>query len=326
LPESAPVHDRAVTEDLVAVCVCTYNRPRQLARLLDSLLKLARPAATMFVIVDNDSGTPETRDPVRKFREQCGAPVEYVVEARPGISAARNAGFAAARRAGARMLAMLDDDEWATSDWLMKLLETRNATGAGVVGGPVYPVFTAQKQKSGKYEKLWSVQKGSLNGRLYVYCTCNCLVDLSAAAFLGDHPFPEQFGLTGGEDAVFFRRLHFAGVVMAWSDEAVLFEEIREDRATFGWLRRRWYRHGNAGVRCERAAPDPRGLSPLLRTALLCARLPVYPLVNRKAFDAPLIWMLEAEKVRGRIACHLGMVLEEYGRPGKPRRAGQASR
>jgi succinoglycan biosynthesis protein ExoM len=295
-----------------------------LARLLDSLLKLVRPAATMFVIVDNDGANPEAHGPVRRFREQCGAPVEYVVEASPGISAARNAAFAAARVAGARMLAMLDDDEWATPNWLMTLLETRDAAGAGVVGGPVHPVFTAQNQKPGKYEKLWSVQKGSLNGRLYVYCTCNCLVDLSAAAVLGDHPFPEEFGLTGGEDAVFFRRLLFAGVVMAWSDEAVLFEEIPEERATFAWLRRRWYRHGNAGVRCERAAPDPRGLSPLLRTAILCARLPVYPLVNRRALDAPLIWVLEAEKIRGRIACHLGMVLEEYRRSGERFPAGNA--
>ena len=300
--------------DLVAVCVCTYRRTRQLSRLLDSFLQLTRPAATIFVIVDNDGCNPRTAALVLKFRDSCGSRVEYVTEPGLGISAARNAALATARIAGATAVAMLDDDEWPSPDWLAKMLETRNATGADVIGGPVRPVFTGRKRPPEKYERLWSVQRGLLNGRLHVYCTCNCLIQVSAAKLLGDRPFPDEFGLTGGEDVVFFRRLHFAGVKMAWCDEAVVFEEFAEDRATLAWMRRRWYRHGNAGVRCERASPNPVGLSPLAKTALLCVRLPVYPLFNRAALRMPVLWMLEAEKVRGRIASHLGMVHLDYRR------------
>lgn len=296
----------------VAVCICTRERWHQLNRLLATLADLPRPAGTLFIIVNSGDRDPRTEAAVANFRKACGARVDYVAETRVGISAARNAALAAARAAGAKIVAMLDDDEWPSPDWLTKLIETRRATGAAVVGGPVQPVFASRLVRLRKYEKLWSVQRGSLNGRLYVYCTCNCLFDLAAADVLGGTPFPDEFGLTGGEDAVFFRRLSFAGVAMAWSEEAVVFEDVPEERASFAWMRRRWYRHGNVGVQCEKVAPDPAGLSPLFKTILLCGRLPVYPLFNRSTLRAPLLWILECERIRGRIASHIGRIRPNY--------------
>ena len=299
----------------VTVCVCTFRRPRQLSRLLSSLLGVALPASSGFVIVDNDGENPEIETLVAGFRTAVGVPVEYLVERGRGISSARNAAVAAARRAGAGAIAMLDDDEWPSPDWLLNLIATQEATGAMVVGGPVQPVFDANSHVPKKFEELWSVREGRLNGKLYVYCTCNCLIDLQAIAFLGEDPFPEAFGLSGGEDAVFFRRLFFAGCRMAWAAEALVFEEIPAERATLGWMRRRWYRHGNVGVRCEQTAPGARDLSSLLKTVLLCVRYPFYPLLSRSPIRDPFLWILEAERLRGRIAAHFGLGSEEYGRP-----------
>jgi len=298
----------------VAVCVCTYRRPRQLGRLLDSFRFMARPPLTSFVIVDNDGDDPEVRKKIHAFRSECGSRVEYLVERKPGISAARNAAFAVARSLGAQAVAMLDDDERVSPLWLSSLLEARNNSGAAIVGGPVHPILPDSKRRFAKYARLWSVPKVLLHGRPYVYCTCNFLIELSAAATLGDEPFVREFGSTGGEDAVFFRRLFFAGVEMAWSEEAVLFEEISEARASVGWLRRRWYRMGNVGLRCERAAPDPEALSPLLKTILLSLRLLVLPVYNFEVLGSPLLWLLEADRIRGRLASHLGIVFHEYGR------------
>ena len=303
--------------DSVAVCVCTRDRPVQLQRLLESFCSLQRPVGTMFVIIENGSGDARTKELVAEFRARCGSKVEYEIEPRPGISAARNTAIAVARKSGASIAAMLDDDEWPCPGWLLALLEMRARTGASIIGGPVRPVFKRHKRHLRKYEMLWSVQKGSLRGRLHVYCTCNCLLDLAAIAFLGGESFPEEFGLTGGEDVVFFRRLHFAGVSMAWADEAIVFEEVPEERASLAWIRRRWYRHGNTGVRCELAAPDPEGPSPALKTVLLCMRLPFYPLFSRRVWRAPWIWLFEAEKIRGRIASHLGHIRADYDAPPK---------
>lgn len=298
----------------IAVCVCSYRRPAQLARLLQKLATLPRPPRTMFVIVDNEGGSSQTDKLVRGFRESCAAPVISVVEPEPGLSAARNAAFRAARGAGADAVALLDDDEWPADQWLTKLAETGLRTGAAVVGGPVYPVFDVGEAPPERYQTLWSVPKGRLRGLTHVYCTCNCLIDLGVVGFMGDEPFSSAFGFTGGEDVVFFRRLHAARIGMAWAEEAVVFEEISGERATFGWLRRRWYRLGNIGVRCERAAPVSGDMPPLVKSILLTLRLTIYPFLDRRVLTAPLLWLLEGERVRGRLASHAGFTVVQYGR------------
>ena len=300
----------------IAVCVCTYRRPVQLTRLLKALAEMARPANTKFIIVDNDGSDPQTENLVRDFQNACRAPVTYAVEPEPGLAAARNAAFKAARGAGISTVALLDDDEWPSEQWLTKLIDMRRETGAAVIGGPVSPVFEAGKAPSAKYQSLWSVQQGRLGGFTHVYCTCNCLIDLWAVAFLGDEPFSSAFRFTGGEDVVFFRRLHAAGIKMAWSEKAIVFEGVSGERATLGWLRRRWYRLGNIGVRCERAAPVRGDMPALAKTMLLVLRLLVYPLFDRRVFTAPLLWLLEGERVCGRLASHAGFTVIQYGREG----------
>lgn len=303
----------------IAVCVCTYQRPLQLARLFKALAETERPVDTTFVIVDNDGSDPQTRILVSDFQDACGAPVTYVVEKEPGLSAPRNAAFKAARAAGASTVALLDDDEWPSKHWLTDLIVTQRESGAAVVGGPVEPVFEAGEAPSARYQPLWYVQKGQLRGLTHVYCTCNALIDLGAVAFLGNEPFSSAFRFTGGEDVVFFRRLHAAGIPMAWAEDATVFEGISGDRTTLAWLRRRWYRLGNIGVRCEQAAPVHGDLPTLLKSILLALRLPIYPLIDRRVFTAPLVWLLEAERVLGRLASHAGLTVVQYGRKGAER-------
>lgn len=300
----------------VVVCVCTYRRPLQLSRLLDSLSRIVRHPSTTFLVADNDGSDLDIERRVNEFRRTSGARVEYVIERTPGIAAARNAAFATAASLGADVVAMLDDDEWASPDWLTKLLQARENSGAAIVGGPVHPVFATSRPELAGYEWLWSIRKDYRDGRIYVSCTCNCLIDVSAVvSILGSRPFPVEFGLTGGEDAVFFRRLHNAGIKMTWAEEALLFEEVPDERARFAWIGQRWYRQGNVGVACERAARAPGQLSPWLKSMLLFGRLPVYPLFQRAAFGLPRLWLLEYERLRGRLAAHLGVAFEEYARP-----------
>jgi succinoglycan biosynthesis protein ExoM len=300
--------------EIIAVCVCTFRRPAQLARLLRALSEMHCPLRTVFVIVDNDGNDAETQDVVRAFERSSDAAVSFVIESEPGLSAARNRALKEARATGARAVAFLDDDEWPSPQWLNKLIEIWSATGAAAIGGPVLPVFEKGSEPPEKYQALWAVRKGRLGGRTHVYCTCNCFIDLAALASFGDEAFSADFAFTGGEDVVLFRRLHAAGTRMAWSDEAIVFEQVSAERASFGWLRRRWYRLGNIGVKCERAAPVGEVIPPLAKSLLLAARLPFYPLFNGRVLTRPRLWLLEAERIRGRLAYHAGVVVMQYSR------------
>lgn len=303
---------------MIAVSVCTYKRPSGLQRLLDAFTELRLPEPVCFIIVDNDGNDPIISFIIKQFTEKIPAHVELVVEREPGISAARNAAFAAARRSGATWLAMLDDDEWPPAHWLEALVSRAAATDAKVIGGPVRPVFPADRPDLARHARFWSVEREYLGDKPFVFCTCNFLIELAATDPLGDQPFDPEFGITGGGDTVFFRSLYNLGVPMDWSEEAWISEEIPASRASVKWLRQRRYRAGNVAYRWEGEFAVAGDIDRRVKNLLLLAALPFYPLRSREKSDRMLAWRLEFEKVAGRFAAQFGRDYAEYSRPPSP--------
>jgi glycosyltransferase involved in cell wall biosynthesis len=301
----------------LAVGLCTYKRRTSLERTLAHVAIAAKAldSPPCVIVVDNDGQDPEVRQSVERFATESGLAVHYLVEPKPGISAARNAIFDQAETLRVRFVAMIDDDEWPSREWLAALLAEQAATSASVVGGPVRPVFPANSAGLQRYARFWSVDRQYLQGKPFVFCTCNFLIDMQAVAGMPRPLFDEEFGLSGGGDTVFFRSLFFAGHPMAWTDVAYVHEEVPPARASFAWMRQRRYRVGNHAVRWE--SIESRGRS-LAKTIGLAARLPIYPLLRREP-EMPFVgWLFEYDKLRGRMASHLGDVFVEYGRASAP--------
>jgi succinoglycan biosynthesis protein ExoM len=298
----------------IAVVVCTYKRPRGLARVLEALdaAALGAPLPVTCVVVDNDGGDPEVGHVVESARARVAYSIVHVVERTPGISAARNRAIAETDRLGATYVAMLDDDEWPTPGWLAALVASQRKTGAAVVGGPVAPEFPGEQGHLTRYARYWSVLPQVLEGKPFVFCSCNFLVHVPQLADVPRPLFLEEFGLTGGGDTAFFRGLFYRHKAMAWADDALLYEEVPKSRASLEWMRFRKYRVGNHAVRWESLTKSrPKVLA---KTLGLCVRLPIYPLFRREP-ESPLVgWRLELEKVRGRVSAHLGRDVVEYAR------------
>ena len=308
----------------VVVAVCTYRRLNSLLRTLEHVGRAFREAdlPARIVVVDNDGQDAAVEPALRTLADRLRFELHYRIETTPGISAARNAAFAEADRLGVRFVAMLDDDEWPDPEWLAELLRVQSESEAAVVGGPVSPVFPQDRQELGRYASFWAVQHQNLRGRTLVFCTCNFLIDMERLRGRPRPLFDDAFGLSGGGDTVFFRALHADGFQMAWAPLAVVQEEVPHSRASLKWLCQRRYRSGNHAVRWE--AVDGSRARVLLKTMGLVARLPVYPLLRREP-EAPFVgWLLESQKVCGRIAGHFGSVFVEYGRPGSAGSAGKA--
>ena len=296
----------------LGVAVCTYRRPEGLARLLaalpDGFGGVAE--APLVIVVDNDGSDPRVAAAVAAS----ALDVHLVVEPHPGISAARNRAFAAAEAAGVAVLALIDDDEWPEPGWLAALLARRAATGAAVVGGAVEPCFPPGAAKLARWRRFWSVRPQTRAGRPFVHATSNVLIDLAALDGLARPLFDEAHGLSGGGDLVFFSRLFARGVAMAWAEGAVVREEVPAERASLAWLARRRRRVGNHMVMDEERRLGR--LRPMLKTAGLLARVPVYPLLGREPEAWLLGWRMEAVKLGGRIAAHRGRRTYEYARDG----------
>lgn len=305
---------KAEASDTWALGLATYRRPEGLERAIVHAGRAARLAgiAPLLIVVDNDGADPAVAERAHAAAAAAGLALDCTVEPRPGIAAARNAIFARAEARGVRFLAMLDDDEWPREGWLAALAHRQAETGAHVVGGPVVPVFPPAMAALNRIARFWSVQPQVLDGRPFVFCTCNFLVDLAA---IRAHPrplFDDRFGLSGGGDTVFFRDLFRAGHPMAWAAEAIVEEEVPPQRASVLWMRTRRFRTGNHAVNWE--SRDRGRWRPLLKTIALTVRLAIYPLLGREPEARALGWLFELDKVLGRWNAHRGVLHMEYAR------------
>ena len=241
-----------------AVCICTFRRPDDLALTLRSLaaqvLVSMTPGNVAIIVVDND--------PERSASEVCSGnghavpfALHYVHEPQRGLSNARNCALDAAAASGARFVAFIDDDQMADPVWLENLHFRLNESGADAAIGPVWPVFAkvppAYMIEGGFFAKSLPRSSGFTEDGY----TGNSLLD-RASEIAHDLRFDPRCNETGGEDTLFFNALVNRGGRIAWAQRSVVWESIPQNRASLGWLARRWYRTGT--VEAQLGAHDAR--------------------------------------------------------------------
>jgi glycosyltransferase involved in cell wall biosynthesis len=120
----------------VVICAYTDRRWGDLAEAVASVRAQTVPAFEVVVSVDHN---PALRERVRRH-----LPDVVVVDnqQRQGLSGARNAGVAAA---GGEVVAFLDDDATAASDWLERLAAGYAAPDVLGVGGAIEPAWSTNR-------------------------------------------------------------------------------------------------------------------------------------------------------------------------------------
>ncbi len=111
---------------MVSIVVCSYNGARTLRECLSSLRNLNYPSYEVILI--DDGSKDNTQELLREFRG-----VRNIVQVNKGLSAARNAGIAAAQ---GEVIAFTDADCMADRDWLYFLVSTLLSGDFAAVGGP----------------------------------------------------------------------------------------------------------------------------------------------------------------------------------------------
>jgi hypothetical protein len=134
-------------------------------------------------------------------------------------------------------------------------------------------------------------------------------------------PFDPQFGLTGGEDNVFFNHLQHGGARMTWCREAVVFETVPSSRANLLWTLKRAFRYGIIGPRVRSCSALDLGkvmraayeIVRLSCAALMCASVGIAS--PRYAVKAMLYLVDDLQLIAlrlGNMACYAGLRYEEY--------------
>jgi glycosyltransferase involved in cell wall biosynthesis len=238
--------DRA--EIPISVVVCTRDRPDSLRRALRTLHQVEYGAYEVLV-VDNAPSNSATRECVDEFAAT-DPHVRYTVEARAGLSRARNTGLSAAQY---DWVAFTDDDVLVDPWWLRGIERgIRRGAEIGCVTGLVPPAsLIAPSQRyfeerfswtSSLAPRVYDLDKRRGDDALYPYGTG---IFGTGANFAVDRPLVERMGgfdtalglgsSTGsGEDSDMFLCVLLAGRAIAYESSAVTWHVHRSEPGALG--------------------------------------------------------------------------------------------
>ncbi len=228
----------------VLVAIATYQRPEGLTRVLDGVARLAVADAWRVeaLIVDN-APDGSARAQVAERAETFPFPLHYAHETQRGISHARNRALDEAKALEKTYLAFLDDDEEPATGWLTAMVSVAERHGAAAVVGPVEARFEQEPADWMRNGRFHDIPGGENGAPIHQNTAGNSMLRLAAVDRLGLR-FDPAFGLTGGEDTMFFTALRRGGEQTFFAKDALVREDISARRAGLRWLMTRWYRTG----------------------------------------------------------------------------------
>jgi cellulose synthase/poly-beta-1,6-N-acetylglucosamine synthase-like glycosyltransferase len=180
------------------------------------------------VVIDNDADL-SAHAVVHDFSSSSALTVNHGNERRQNISLARNM---AVEKARGKFIAFIDDDEFPTDTWLLNLYNAFNTLKpTGGILGPVLPHYPEGTPKwlikSGICERPQHPTGTLLNWNMTRTGNVLLLREILTESQL---LFDPKYGRTGGEDKELFRLLMLRGYTFLWCQDAVVYEEVYEDR------------------------------------------------------------------------------------------------
>lgn len=228
----------------VAICIATYKRPDMLEYLLESISKLEFKKVIApninIVIVDNDA-EGSAKKVVENAMRYINFPIVYTIEPKKGLAYARNKTIELA--GDVDLVAIVDDDEIVSKNWLDDLLYVQQQYDADVVSGPVIPRFKVSPPEWVVRGHFFERPRFNTGKKIDMARTGNVLIRKDTLDMFSP-PFDYMFNLTGGEDTYLFKRIHINNKKMVWSDDAIVEEWVPKKRISILWLLRRSFRAG----------------------------------------------------------------------------------
>ncbi|SEE02790.1 glycosyltransferase family 2 protein [Bradyrhizobium erythrophlei] len=238
------------------ICIPSFRRPKHLRLTLESIVAQCTERSFAVVVVENDASRCESAPVAAAFLNSGKLSGVCIVEPRQGNCQAINAAFETALETfpNAQYFLMIDDDEVASPDWLERMVQAAETSGAEIVGGPVWPNFDDKHKGSLKRHPAFAPAYHASGPVPVIYGCGNCLIRRAVFDKLGRPAFDLRFNFLGGGDHDFFARARRAGFRFFWVTDAVISETVPSTRTNLGWIVRRGLRIGAINYHIERKA------------------------------------------------------------------------
>jgi succinoglycan biosynthesis protein ExoM len=225
----------------IDICIVTYKRPDFLRKLLVSLQSQYTAGKFSYDIIVSDNDRARSGEAIVKEFAGATIGITYDVEPIRNISLNRNRTLS---HATGDYIAILDDDQYVGTQWLLNLYNTLVSCQADVAFGAVIPVFEQNASLIVRKSAAFGVAnfpEGCTDN--VIYHTGNCC--FRSEVILGmPAPFDSTLGDRAGEDTQFFEALRRRGCKMVWSQAAVCYEQVPPHRARLSWFMRRYFETG----------------------------------------------------------------------------------
>ena len=247
----------------IAVAVCTFKRNDLLTRLLTSLEAAARQVAGQAVVgiaLVDDSPDGQARPVAEAFADRFDLGLSYVISGKQNISLARNFALETAIEM-ADWTAMTDDDCEVPAHWLEAMLAAQQSTGAQAVTGRMLrrvPEDSPRWIVDEPFLEL-GVEEWLDGAELTSAATFNTMISNDWLRRQPDIRFDPHFGVIGGEDMVFFRAAHAAGLTIRYAKQGYVYENEPADRATLAYQLYAYFWHGNSAALSSMQSGVSRG-------------------------------------------------------------------
>lgn len=233
--------------DKVSVVVSVYSKDRY-GYLLDCLNSLRMQSVKPFeIIVVLDP----VQDLVNFYKSRLDGDIKIIVSNGFGLSNARNAGVKAAN---GEIVAFIDDDAFASKDWLENLVKNYDNPCVAGVGGLVKPIWESNRPIWFPEELDWIVgcsYKGLPKRKTNVRNPIGCNMSFRKSVFEEVGYFRADIGRLGkkpvaGEEAEFSLRIleKIPRAKIVYDPLAVVYHKVSESRANLKYLLKRSFYEG----------------------------------------------------------------------------------
>ena len=272
-PEEEAIESSAKMENMdmtyhngISMIVPTFRRPAGLRRALESLQTQSYGQKQLEIIVSDNDPDGSAQAYVNEFAKTCEFPVKYIHAPKPGVANARNAALEAAE---GRYLAFLDDDQFASPNWLSELMKIMEKHGAGLAFCPTFAESPVKIRFKAQCLDFFSRNyRVSEDGIIDKFFGCgNSLLDRDKCEF-PNPPFSPDTNETGGEDDLLFALFKSQGVKNVWTRQTHAGELVADWRMTHDYIKVRSFAYGQGPSRIC-ADPENFNLIGLIRWSLI---------------------------------------------------------
>jgi glycosyltransferase involved in cell wall biosynthesis len=231
----------------ITICIPSYKRPELLRKLIlsivDSRLNKSLISDVNIVVVDNDSlMTAESTVIELKEKFHNTYKIDYFSFPIKGLANVRNELLRKSLILNPDFIVFIDDDEYASPEWLNNLVETIIVNKGDLAVGPVKSVVDSNVSK---YLSCWFHRRDYPDNAKLNFTYTGNLIIRTESLLKHNIWFDNRFNKTGGEDSYFGQQMLKRGATIYWSAKAIVFETIPSGRANIKWLSNRYYNGAN---------------------------------------------------------------------------------